>query len=360
MADAKVIPFDDDRARGNVQRPGRRRAAAGVARRDRAEPAAVRAAGDADGRAAVVPGQASGVEPPAGVRAPAPRPAEGAGADGGWEQRLASGLAFLRRRVTGEYEVDEFGYDRELTDQVLMTLLRPLYEKYFRVEVRGIENIPAEGGALVVANHSGTLPLDGLMMQVAVHDNHPAQRHLRLLAADLVFVLPVVNELARKAGHTLACAEDAERLLRRGEVVGVMPEGFKGIGKPFGDRYKLQRFGRGGFVSTALRAGVPIVPCSIVGAEEIYPMVGNAKTLARVLGLPYFPVTPTFPWLGPLGAVPLPTKWTIQFGEPIATDGYPAEAAEDPMLMFNLTDQVREQIQHTLYKLLVQRRSVFF
>ncbi|MFI1826139.1 lysophospholipid acyltransferase family protein [Streptomyces sp. NPDC020412] len=364
MADAKVIPFDDDRARGNVQRSagqrsGRRRSAAGGGRRDRAEPAAVRAAGAADGREAVVPGQASGVEPPA-VRASGPGPAEGPGAGGGWEQRLASGLAFLRRRVTGEYEVDEFGYDRELTDQVLMTLLRPLYEKYFRVEVKGVENIPAQGGALVVANHSGTLPLDGLMMQVAVHDNHPAQRHLRLLAADLVFVLPVVNELARKAGHTLACAEDAERLLRRGEVVGVMPEGFKGIGKPFGDRYKLQRFGRGGFVSTALRAGVPIVPCSIVGAEEIYPMIGNAKTVARVLGLPYFPVTPTFPWLGPLGAVPLPTKWTIQFGEPIATDGYPAEAAEDPMLMFNLTDQVREQIQHTLYKLLVQRRSVFF
>jgi 1-acyl-sn-glycerol-3-phosphate acyltransferase len=139
-----------------------------------------------------------------------------------------------------------------------------------------------------------------------------------------------------------------------------MPEGFKGIGKPFADRYKLQRFGRGGFVSTALKAGVPIVPCSIVGAEEIYPMIGNAKTLARVLGLPYFPITPTFPWLGPLGAVPLPTKWTIQFGEPIQTAGYPAEAADDPMLMFNLTDQVRETIQHTLYKLLVQRRSVFF
>lgn len=291
-------------------------------------------------------------------------PAAGAeGAAGGrsdWERRLAGGLAFLRRRVTGDYEVDDFGYDEELTDQVLMSLIRPLYEKYFRVEVKGIENIPSEGGALVVANHSGTLPFDGLMMQVAVHDRHPAGRHLRLLAADLVFLLPVVNELARKAGHTLACAEDAERLLQRGEVVGVMPEGFKGVGKPFGERYKLQRFGRGGFVSTALRAGVPIVPCSIVGAEEIYPMLGNSKTLARLLGIPYFPLTPTFPWLGPLGALPLPTKWTIEFGEPIATDGYPPEAAEDPMLMFNLTDQVRERIQHTLYELLVQRRSVFF
>ncbi|MCL2730790.1 MAG: acyltransferase family protein [Actinomycetia bacterium] len=279
---------------------------------------------------------------------------------GHWERKVASGLAFLRRRVTGDYEVDEFGYDAELTDQVLMSLLRPLFDTYFRVEVRGIENIPSEGGALVVCNHSGTLPMDGLMAQVAVHDHHPAGRHLRLLAADLVFMLPLVNELARKAGHTLACSEDAQLLLERGEVVGVMPEGFKGLGKPFSERYKLQRFGRGGFVATALKTGVPIVPCSVVGAEEIYPMIGNSRTLARVLGVPYFPLTPTFPWLGPLGLVPLPTKWTIQFGTPIPTDTYPPEAAEDPMLVFNLTDQVRETIQHTLYELLVRRRSVFF
>ncbi|MFH8492435.1 lysophospholipid acyltransferase family protein [Streptomyces longisporoflavus] len=361
MADAKVIPFDDDRSRAGAQRPSRRRGAA----RRKNDPAAVREVtampSQQDGepqveRAEPQPSRQEAAGPGAAAGA-VPEPQEGGG---GLERRIAGGLAFLRRRLTGDYEVDDFGYDEELTDQVLMSLVRPLYEKYFRVEVKGIENIPADGGALIVSNHSGTLPLDGLMMQVAVHDNHPAGRHLRLLAADLVFMLPVVNELARKAGHTLACAEDAERLLERGELVGVMPEGFKGIGKPFSERYKLQRFGRGGFVSTALRAGTPIVPCSIVGAEEIYPMIGNAKTLARVLGFPYFPITPTFPWLGPLGALPLPTKWTIQFGEPIPTDGYPPEAAEDPMLMFNLTDQVREQIQHTLYKLLVQRRSVFF
>ncbi|WP_327678166.1 lysophospholipid acyltransferase family protein [Kitasatospora sp. NBC_00458] len=278
----------------------------------------------------------------------------------GWEARAADGLAFLRRRITGDYEVDEFGFDRELTEEVLLALLRPLAEKYFRVEVRGVENIPAEGGALIVANHSGTIPLDALMTQVAVHDHHPHHRHLRMLAADLVFVLPGVNEVARKAGHTLACNEDAQALLERGELVGVWPEGFKGVGKPFSERYKLQRFGRGGFVSSALRAQVPIVPCSIVGAEETYPMIGNLRTLARLLGLPYVPITPTFPWLGPLGAVPLPTKWIIQFGEPIATDRHPAEAADDPMLVFDLADEVRETIQHTLYQLLVQRRSVFF
>ncbi|MEU6284592.1 lysophospholipid acyltransferase family protein [Streptomyces sp. NPDC047028] len=368
MADAKVIPFDDDRSRGGggAQRPSRRRSA-GSRRKggNGGEGAAVRGIGEAGdtgeaGDVQALPGRGGAGDDGGVSRAENPESGGGDADDGGLERRVAAGLAFLRRRLTGDYEVDDFGYDEELTSQVLMSLLRPVYEKYFRVEVKGIGNIPKEGGALIVANHSGTLPLDGLMMQVAVHDNHPAGRHLRLLAADLVFMLPVVNELARKLGHTLACAEDAGRLLGQGELVGVMPEGFKGIGKPFGERYKLQRFGRGGFVSTALRQGVPIIPCSIVGAEEIYPMIGNSKTLARLLGFPYFPLTPTFPWLGPLGAIPLPTKWTIQFGEPIPTDGYPPEAADDPMLMFNLTDQVREQIQHTLYKLLVQRRSVFF
>ncbi|WP_425528077.1 lysophospholipid acyltransferase family protein, partial [Yinghuangia seranimata] len=278
----------------------------------------------------------------------------------GWEDKAADGLAFLRRRITGDYEVDEFGFDQELTDQLIMSLLRPFYDTYFRVEVKGLENIPGKGGALIVANHSGTLPLDALMTQVAVHDHHPDSRNLRLLGADLVFQLPLIGQLARKSGHTLAHPADAERLLSQGELVGVWPEGYKGLGKPFKDRYKLQRFGRGGFVSSALRTGVPIVPCSIVGAEEIYPMIGNARTLARLLGLPYFPVTPTFPLLGPVGLLPLPTRWRIEFGAPIRTDRYPAHTADDPMVVFNLTDEVRETIQHTIYRVLMQRRSVFF
>jgi 1-acyl-sn-glycerol-3-phosphate acyltransferase len=277
-----------------------------------------------------------------------------------WERRLAGVLAFARRRITGDYPIDDFGFDSDLTDHVLLPLLRPLYEKYFRVEVRGIEHVPAEGGALIVANHSGTVPLDSSMTQLALHDHHPAGRHLRMLGADLVFTLPLIAPIARKGGATLACNEDAERLLGSGELVGVWPEGFKGIGKPFSERYKLQRFGRGGFVSAALRAGAPIIPCSIVGAEEIYPLIGNVPTLARLLGVPYVPITPTFPLLGPLGLLPLPSKWIIEFGEPIATDEIGANAADDPMLVFNLTDQVREVIQQTLYKLLLARRSVFF
>ena len=146
-----------------------------------------------------------------------------------------------------------------------------------------------------------------------------------------------------------------ERLLRDGELVGVWPEGFKGTGKPYSERYKLQRFGRGGFVSAALRTGAPIIPTAIVGAEETYPMVHNSKTIARILGLPYFPFTPTFPWLGPLGMVPLPSKWLIHFGEPIPTDHFPEGSAEDPMVVFNLTDQVREQIQQSLDGMMVAR-----
>ena len=196
-----------------------------------------------------------------------------------------------------------------------------------------------------------------MMTAVTVFDH--TGRHLRPLGADLDFKLPLVADLARRGGATLACNDDAERMLREGQLVGVWPEGFKGIGKPFSERYTLQRFGRGGFVSAALRTGAPIIPCAIVGAEEIYPMIGNARTAARVLGLPYFPITPTFPLLGPLGAVPLPSKWFIAFGEPIETASYGPAAAEDPMLVFNVTDEVRETIQSTLYSLLMQRESVF-
>jgi 1-acyl-sn-glycerol-3-phosphate acyltransferase len=275
-----------------------------------------------------------------------------------WEPELARLLAFLRRRVTGDYVVDEYGFDAELTQRFLLSLLRPVAEKWFRIEVRGTENIPTTGGALVVSNHSGTIPVDGLMTMVSIHDQ--TGRFLRPLGADLVFRLPFVSSMARKAGATLACSEDAERMLRNGELVGVWPEGFKGIGKPYSDRYKLQRFGRGGFVAAALRTGVPIVPLSVVGAEEIYPIIGNMKTVARLLGAPYAPITPTWPLLGPLGLIPLPSKWIIEFGSPVETADLGPNAADDPMLVFDLTDQVRETIQQTLYSLLMQRRSVFF
>lgn len=275
-----------------------------------------------------------------------------------WDRRVAAGLAFLRRRLAGAYEVDDFGFDRELTDAVFHPLLRVLYHDWFRTEVFGIDNVPADGGGLVVGNHSGTLALDALMLSVAIRDQTPKARHLRLLGADLVFRMPFVSELARKSGATVACNPDAERLMSQGDLVGVFPEGFKGIGKRFADRYKLQRFGRGGFVSAALRTGTPIVPVAIVGAEEIYPILADVKPLARLLGVPYFPVTPTFPWLGPLGLIPLPSKWMIQFCPPIPT-AHLTEHADDPMVVYNLADQVRETIQATLLELLEKRPDPF-
>jgi 1-acyl-sn-glycerol-3-phosphate acyltransferase len=273
---------------------------------------------------------------------------------------LGAALSFLRRRLTGEYDVDLYGFDRELTEQVLLPLARPLYRRYWRVRAAGMEHVPADSGALIVANHAGTLPFDAIMTKVALYDEHPAHRHLRELAADLALRVPIIGPLARKNGNTLAHEEDARRLLESGELVGVWPEGFKGIGKLYRDRYKLQRFGRGGFVSVALRSQVPIIPVAIIGAEEIYPMMANVQFLARLFGFPYFPLTAQFPLLGPLGLLPLPSKWVIDFGEPIDTTPYGPEAADDPMLVFELTDRVRDTIQQMLYRNLMGRRSIFF
>ena len=274
-------------------------------------------------------------------------------------RRVAAFAEFLRRRLTGDYPVDEFGFDSHFNDAVVIPLLRTLFKSWFRVDVSGIENLPETGAALVVANHAGVLPFDGLMASVAVHDKHPAHRSLRLLAADIVFDMPLLGQAARRAGHTMACTADAHRLLSKGELTAVFPEGYKGLGKRFKDRYRLQRFGRGGFVSAALWTKAPIIPCSIVGSEEIYPMIGDLKLLARLFGLPYFPITPLFPLAGPVGLIPLPSKWHIEFGEPIPTAGYDHSAREDPMLTFELSDHVRETIQWTIYRRLESRRNTF-
>jgi 1-acyl-sn-glycerol-3-phosphate acyltransferase len=203
------------------------------------------------------------------------------------------------------------------------------------------------------------LPLDALMLQVGLLDEHPAHRNLRMLGADLVYSLPVLGHLARKSGHVPANPAEAERLLRGGDLVGVFPEGFKGIGKPFSERYRLQRFGRGGFAHTAMHAVVPIVPCAIVGAEEIYPKIAEMPELAARLKLPYFPVTPLFPWLGPLGMVPLPSNWLIEFCEPVPTDGLTTEQREDHDMIMKLADQVKEAIAEKIEELLAERGPAF-
>jgi 1-acyl-sn-glycerol-3-phosphate acyltransferase len=267
---------------------------------------------------------------------------------------------FIRRRLSGDYEVDDFGYDPHLARQLLLPLARPLYENYFRVKTLGIERVPSAGPALLVGNHSGSIAIDAVMVNYAVATEHPAQRVVRNVAADLVFTLPFIGALARKTGNAVATEEDAYELLKRGELVGVYPEGYKGVGKGWKERYKLQRFGRGGFMETALRTRVPIIPVAIVGAEEAYPMIADAKLLARAIGAPYFPITPTFPLLGPLGMIPYPSKWIIEFGEPVPMDDYPDDAADDAMLVFDLADRIRDTIQQMLYRNLSRRKGVFF
>jgi 1-acyl-sn-glycerol-3-phosphate acyltransferase len=277
----------------------------------------------------------------------------------GWRRRVAGVADFVRRRAAGDYEVDESGFDPDFHASVLMPVSRAVYRDWFRVQMRGLEHVPAEGPALVVANHSGVLPLDAIMLQSGLYDEHPAHRNLRLLGADLVYAIPGLASLARKSGHTRACPAEAARLLAAGELVGVFPEGFKGIGKPFSERYQLQRFGRNGFAATAIRAGVPIIPCAIVGAEEIYPMIGNAGSLARILGLPYFPVTPLFPWLGPLGAIPLPSNWIIEFCPPVPTGEYAAAGSARPAAVNELGSKVRGIIQQRIDQLVVERGPAF-
>lgn len=267
------------------------------------------------------------------------------------------GRAGLRSRSE---EVDEFGLDPTFENRLLPTL-DFLYDRYFRVAVEGVHHIPPEGRCLIVANHSGgPLPYDGAMLRTAVRREHIGQRELRWLAEDFVYYLPFVGTFMNRIGAVRACQENAERLLNKGELVAVFPEGAKGIGKLYRDRYKLQRFGRGGFIRLCLRTRTPIVPCAIVGAEEANPMLYRFEYMTKALGIPYFPVTPTFPALGPLGLMPAPTKWKIRFGEPFTWSGYGTESADDDILVGRLSERVRTSIQTMLDQLVRQRRSVWF
>jgi 1-acyl-sn-glycerol-3-phosphate acyltransferase len=247
-------------------------------------------------------------------------------------------------------------YDEDLVN-ALLPLALPLYAWYWRVDVYGVENIPTEGPALLAANHSGTLPLDGAMLKVAVLKEHG--RNPWLLAADLVFRVPGLREITRAAGNARADREETLDLLRRGELVGVFPEGFKGIGKGWKKRYQLQRFGRGGFVEMAMEVGCPIIPVAIVGAEETYPMIGNVPAIANLFDLPYFPITPTFPLLGLLGAIPLPSKWVLTFGEPVPTSQFGPEAAQDTQLVLETSEGIRQTVQRMLLEALAKRRNAF-
>jgi 1-acyl-sn-glycerol-3-phosphate acyltransferase len=270
-------------------------------------------------------------------------------------------FAYQQRELArrgANYAVDDFGFDPQWTESFL-SVFKVLYRDYWRVETTGIEHVPAAGRALLVSNHGGVLPWDGTMIKTAVFVEHPLPRHVRALVASLFMGMPVLSWFLRRTGQTLGHPDDTRRLLERDELVLVFPEGVKGTGKLFKDRYRLRRFGRGGFAATAIRAGAPIIPVSVVGSEEIYPMIADLAPLAKMLGLPYFPVTPLWPWLGPLGMIPLPSKWRIQFHAPIHTEAYPPEAADDQSLVMAIADQVRDTIQQGVYDNLKLRRGVF-
>ncbi len=254
---------------------------------------------------------------------------------------------------------DDFGFDPEFTDRVKGVALW-FYRNYWRVEVEGVGNVPAVGRALLVANHSGVVPYDGMMIRTAILAEHTQPRHARMLVVDWAFAMPYASILLTRTGNVLAHPDNATTLLERDELVGVFPEGVKGASKLFRDRYRVQRLGRGGFVQVALRTGAPIIPVAVVGAEEVHPVLFDVRPIAKLFGVPLAPITPTFPWLGLAGLIPLPSKWFIAFGKPIDVAHFGPEAANDSRLVLELSEEVRSWIQGTLHQLLPRRRTIFF
>jgi 1-acyl-sn-glycerol-3-phosphate acyltransferase len=258
-------------------------------------------------------------------------------------------------------QIDDWGRSQRIFDLV-EPLLDFYYRYWFRVEVEGVENVPSDGGALIVSNHSGALPPDAPMIMQAIRHEHPEPRPLYMLGENWFKGYPGVGLLANKIGLVGAHPENAQRLLRdEGKLVLVFPEGQKGSRKLFWQRYRLRRFGRGGFVKTALRAGVPIVPVAVIGAEEAMPIFAHVPLLQRVTGLIYFPINHAFPHFGLIaGMMYLPAKFKIRFLEPISLDRYGPDDAEDVELVQSLAEDVRERIQTQVDALISARTSVWF
>jgi 1-acyl-sn-glycerol-3-phosphate acyltransferase len=254
-------------------------------------------------------------------------------------------------------EVDEFGMD-----EVVLRRARPLfeflYERYWRIDLSGLEHLPEQGPCLLVANHSGLLPYDGLMLAHAIERAHVSGERPRFFVADWLMTLPFVQPYLARLGGVRACRENAERLLGAGRFVLVFPEGVKGAAKVFRERYRLKRFGRGGVIRVALETGAPLIPVGIVGAEEAHPILFRWRPPIR-LGLPFVPVTPTFPLLGPLGALPLPSKWLIRIGAPLRLDPLGPDDAHDELMLSRLTEDLRVSIQALVDAGLRERESVW-
>lgn len=237
-------------------------------------------------------------------------------------------------------------------------LFRFLFEEYFKVTITGIENIPSEGPVLICGNHSGLLPLDGCMLTVALCNLHPSPRRVRFLATDWFYSTPGLREWAIETGQVRATLENAQKLIDMKEIVGVYPEGLRGVGKTFKERYRVHDF-HPGFVQLAIANQLPLVPIATVGGDEIFPNFVNLKSVSQLLKMPFFPVTPVFPWLPfPLMFIPLPVKWMMRVHKPIEL-GYPPERANDRKLILRIAREVQYLIQRDLNELLRQRKSVF-
>lgn len=270
-------------------------------------------------------------------------------AGAGWLPRLA-GLAG-----------PDDGGDATLDDDlVLRGLLRALYHGWWRVETVGLEHVPRTGPVLLVANHSGgLLPHDAAMLTIALEDHRTARRDVRPLLDDFVCDLPLLATLAGRIGGVRARPEAAPRLLADGQAVIAFPEGVAALAKPYAQRYRVRRFGRGTAVRAALQGGVAVVPVAIIGAEEAHPVVARWDWLGRRIGLPHLPLTPTFPWLGLFGLVPLPSKWRIEFGPPLAWSGRVDPRAGDRAHVAARNEDVRQQVQRLVAEALERRGSAF-
>lgn len=233
------------------------------------------------------------------------------------------------------------------------------YRKYWRVHTLGLENIPADGPALIVGNHSGAIPLDAAMLMTAVDLEHPGKRLLRFLYDPFVARMPLMGDFYNRMGAVVASYDNARTLLERGDLVGIFPEGVEGVAKGMNRRYRLEHF-RTGFMRLSLELNVPIVPVAVVGAEETYPVIGKLtnSAIGKLLNVPYVPVTPFFPLLGMAGILPLPTRWCVQFDAPQHPYAE-MKGAPTKRKIVAATDTFRRHVQGMVHQLLASRASFF-